>query len=109
MTKTFTARFAGVAMLALAAIPLAAAPAVAFAAPSTIQVSDLDLNSAKGVATFQKRAAAVTSDMCKPAAFTGYRVRNDLACRAAVKSEISEKLASAQQAQAVRSEIYAAR
>ena len=106
---TFTARFAGVAMIALAAIPLAAAPAAALAAPATIVVRDIDLNSDKGLATFEQRADAATRMVCKQAYTGGYRVQNDRACQAAVKAEIADKLVQAQQAQAERSTHYAAR
>jgi UrcA family protein len=106
---TFTARFAGLAMLALAAVPLAAAPAAALAAPATIVVRDLDLNSAKGLATFESRAEAATRTVCKQAYTGGYRVQNDRACKAAVKAEIADKLSGAQRAQAEQSTDYAAR
>jgi UrcA family protein len=101
--QDFTARLAGVFMLTLAAVPLAAgAASVAQAAPVAIRVADLDLKSASGQAAFAHRADRVAREICADARAGHLR---DVACEAAVKREAVEKLAQVQQARALRASL----
>jgi UrcA family protein len=102
--KDFTARFAGFAMLTLAAVPLVAATAtIANAAPAAIRIADLDLASTQGKAAFEQRTAHAARDVCR----TPVRVtlREASACQAAVKAEAHDKLAAVQN----KASAYAAR
>jgi UrcA family protein len=101
--QDFTARIAGVFMLTLAAVPLAAgAASVAQAAPVAIRVADLDLNSARGAATFAQRADTAAREMCRVEGRSA-RLR-DTSCEAVVKAEAAEKLA-ARQGQSMRASL----
>lgn len=92
--QQLTARFAGVFMLTLAAVPLAAgAASVAQAAPAAvIRVADLDLSTAQGRAAFDQRAGRAAREVC--ADLRGGHIR-DAACEAQVKREAADKLAEA--------------
>lgn len=93
--QQLTARFAGVFMLTLAAVPLAAgAASVAQAAPAVIRVADLDLTTAKGKAAFEQRADRAAREVC--ADLRSGRIR-DTACEAQVRREAADKLAEAHQ------------
>jgi UrcA family protein len=95
--QDFTARFAGVFMLTLAAVPLAAGLAsAAQAAPAVIRIADLDMRTAAGRAAFDHRAGRAAREVC--ADLRSARLR-DTACEAQVKREAAEKLAEVRQAQ----------
>jgi UrcA family protein len=95
--QQLTARFAGVFMLTLAAVPLAAgAASVAQAAPAVIRVADLDLKTAAGQAAFDHRASRAAREVC--ADLRSARLR-DKACEAQVRREAADKLAEARQTQ----------
>jgi UrcA family protein len=91
--KNYTARFAGVATLALAVLPIAALTTAAHAAPSVpyaaqrVQVSDLNLASASGKAMLAQRADKAANEFC--------RLERNLvakaACETAVRAEVTEK------------------
>lgn len=83
-----TARISGAAMLALAALPIAALPASALAATS-VKVSDLNLLTAEGMATFQARADYAARDYCDGVMSLHARAT----CREGVKRELNEKVA----------------
>lgn len=83
-----TARISAVATLALAALPAAALPASAFAAP-TVKVSDINLLTDDGMATFHQRADYAARDFC--AGVMGLSAR--AACRKGAKVELNEKVA----------------
>ena len=100
----FATRISGVAMLALAALPIAALPAQALAA-TTVKVSDINLLSPQGVATFDQRADRAARNFC--GAVYSLNARAD--CRAAVKAELAEKVAVVRAAQLERSTTFAAR
>lgn len=107
---SFASRFAGAATLALAALPIAAIATTVHAAPVTIQISDLDLNSTAGQAVFQQRAETAAAAFCKVEQHRAGLMRvADGACRAAVKVEAQEKLAVAQAAQRDSRGVYAVR
>lgn len=89
-----TARISAVAMLALAALPAAALPASALAA-STVKVSDINLLTDEGMATFQQRADYAARDFC--ADIIGLSAR--AACRQGAKAELHEKVAVIRAAQ----------
>jgi UrcA family protein len=108
MTSTVS-RIAGLATLALAALPIAALTTTAYAAPAAVKASDLNLNTAAGMATFQQRAHWVAKEFCRDAARAGSKIDASAECRAAVKAEIQDKLAAAQSAQLGRAATYAAR
>ena len=90
----FAARLAGIATLALAALPVAAISTVAHAAPA-VRVADLDLASIEGVATYHQRVAAVTRQMCADERI----LSRQQACRTGIRSEMQEKLAALQNRQ----------
>lgn len=104
----FASRIAGVATLALAALPLAAIATTADARPVTVQVSDIDLNSAQGLAAFEQRAKRAAHEFCRDARRPASPLARAASCRAAVMTELQEKLPAAQLAQ-VRGSTYAAR
>lgn len=101
----FTSQIAGLATLALAALPAAAIPASAFAAPATVKVSDLNLASAEGMATFEKRARNAAASHCSQV--RGLADRQ--ICREGVREELAEKVAAVRSAQIARQTTFAAR
>lgn len=103
--KDFTARLAGLAMLTLAAVPLAAgAASVAQAAPAAhIRVADLDLSSAQGRVAFDHRVIRAAQEVCLSSAKVTLKETSD--CQAAVKAEAHDKLAAVQ----AESRTYASR
>ena len=107
---SFASRFAGVATLALAALPMAALATAAAAAPVSIQVRDIDLNTASGQAAFHVRAEQAAEAFCKAerAPASRLRVAEDT-CKDAVKAEVAEKFALAQAAQRADRGVYASR
>ena len=106
---SFAARFAGLATLALAALPIAALATGAEAAPVAVKVGDLNLNSDAGLTAFHQRADWAAKSFCRDATRPGTRLSAARACQAAVKAEIGEKLADARSAQLGRAAAYAAR
>jgi UrcA family protein len=106
----FTSRFAGVATLALAALPLAALATTAHAAPVTVRIADLDLNSAHGQAAYEQRVERAAIDFCKAEKRPASRLRvADDSCVAAVRAEMSDKFVVAVQAQRQGQGVYATR
>ena len=85
----FAARISGVAMLALAALPIAALPAAAFAETS-VRVSDLDLSTSQGMATFRTRAQYAASSYC----YEVYSPSARAHCRIAVKADLNDRAAA---------------
>ena len=85
----FASKVSGVAMLALAALPI-----VALATPSNAQtvvkVADINLLSPQGVSEFNQRADAAGRKFCLPERTVAGRT----SCRAGVKAELNEKLAA---------------
>ena len=106
----FAARFAGAATLALAALPIAALATAAHAAPATVRIADLDLNSPHGQAAYQQRVDRAAIKFCKaqPGVATRVRAADDI-CVAAVREERSEKFVVAAQAQRAARSVYATR
>ncbi|WP_337188546.1 UrcA family protein [Phenylobacterium sp.] len=99
-----TAKISGVAMLALAALPMVAIPASALAAPA-VQVADLNVLTAEGSATFQARAERAARDFCRNEA----RLSRAADCRAAVEQELAEKFADLRLAALPQARTLAAR
>jgi UrcA family protein len=90
--STFAARYAGVATLALAVLPIAALTSGAHAAthmPAAVRVADLNLSSASDRATFQQRAQAAARKFCS----TETTLDLKAGCEAGVRTEINEKAA----------------
>jgi UrcA family protein len=97
MTKTrtdLTSQISGLAMLALAALPI-----IALATPSNAQtvvkVADINLLSPQGVSEFNQRADAAGRKYCLPERTVAGRA----SCRAGVKAELNEKLTALRTAQ----------
>ncbi len=86
---TFTARIAGVATLALAALPVAALSTAHAAdyAPAAVRVADLNLATASGKATFDARVDAAAHHFCADERKLGFKA----ACEAGVRTEMNEK------------------
>jgi len=85
---------AGVATLALAAIPLVALGTAAHAAPApaiAVRTADIDTLSASGAQVFERRADAATRRFCDRAV-SGLNLKERAACVEAVRVEISEQL-----------------
>ena len=105
MKTDFASRISGVAMLALAALPLAALPAQALAA-TTVKVSDINLLTPQGAATFEQRAERAARNYCGDV----YSLNARASCRTAVRAELAEKVAVVRAAQLERaSTSFAAR
>src|SRR3954453_18813435 len=89
----FTARIAGVATLALALLPAAALTTAAHAAthvPASVRVADLNLGTSAGRAAFEQRTDAAARRFCSTETSLGQMA----SCKAAVRSEISDKASS---------------
>ena len=90
--KNFVAQVAGIASLALAAVPaLALTTAVHAQTPTvraTVQVADLNLRGAGGQTAFHQRLERAARQAC--AAETSLNTRD--ACRAGIRAEAREKL-----------------
>jgi UrcA family protein len=84
----FAARISGVAMLALAALPIVALPASALA-ETRVRVSDINLLTPEGMATFNKRAHNAAATYCGDV----WSLNARASCRAAVKAELNDKVA----------------
>lgn len=108
MTKPrtdLTATISGLAMLALAALPIAAL-ATASHAQTVVKVADINLLSPQGVSEFNQRADAAGRRFCLPERTVAGRT----SCRAAVKAELNEKITALRTAQlAQASTTFAAR
>lgn len=90
----FTARIAGVATLALAAVPALALTTVAHAAthvPAAVRIADLNLASPDGRATFDQRVGAAARKFCSSEASLDLKA----GCAAGVRAELNEKAAGA--------------
>jgi UrcA family protein len=97
---TFTARFAGFATLALAALPVVALSTSAHAADASpqyahesVQVSDLNMASASGKAAFAQRVDAAARHFC----VTEHNLTLKSACQTGVRTEANEKATAAVQ------------
>ena len=100
----FASQISGVAMLALAALPIASLPASAFAA--TVKVADINVLSPEGVSAYNQRAEAAARDFCSNERNLSLKA----SCRAGVKVELNEKLATLRTAKLERaSQEFAAR
>ena len=88
---TFAARFAGLATLALAALPAAALTTVAHAGthvPAAVRIADLDLASTDGRAAFDQRVDAAARKFCSTEASLDLKA----GCTAGVRAEMNEKV-----------------
>lgn len=104
--SNLTNRVSGLAMLALAALPIASLPASALAAPASVKVSDINLLSPEGMATFAKRADYAARDFCRDERSLSAAAT----CRAGVKEELSEKVTALRSAKLEQaSKAFAAR
>jgi UrcA family protein len=86
--KNLTAQISGVAMLALAALPIVSLPASALAAPAVVKIADIDLLTPEGMSTFDKRAEYAARDFCRTERGLGAAAT----CRDGVKAELTEKV-----------------
>ena len=104
--KNVTNRISSLAMLALAALPIASLPASALAAPATaVQIADINLLTAEGMATFAKRADYAARDFCREERSLSVAAH----CRVAVKAELQDKVAVIRAAKLQASTTFAAR
>jgi UrcA family protein len=87
-------RISGLAMLALAALPIAAL-ATAAHAETRVHVADIDVLTAPGVAAYNQRAEAAGRAYC----IAERRLDRQAACVAGVRAELSEKLDALRTAQ----------
>lgn len=101
MTKTVArnaiASFSGIATLALAVLPALAIVSGAHAAPVSVKVGDLNLNTPAGQKAFDQRVDVAARKFCAESVTTGTRLGSPAACRSAVRAEIVAKLAKPQQ------------
>jgi UrcA family protein len=84
----FTARIAGFATLALAALPIAALSSAAHATEYRISVADLNLATAQGAAKFDARLHRATNVICG----SNRAIAERMECEAAVRAEAMDKL-----------------
>jgi UrcA family protein len=95
MTKTnFASRIAGVATLALAALPMAALSTAAHAA-ETVKVADLNLMTPEGATKLDGRIEKAAFKFCADRR----AVSEWQTCRAGVRAELTEKAETLRQAQ----------
>ncbi len=95
--KSLTKCFAGIAGLALAAMPIAALSTAAHAETAAsgygqeiVRVADLNLSAASGKAAFAQRADHATRHFCS----SEKNLELKAACQTAVRAEIDEKAAA---------------
>ena len=89
--KDFTARFAGLATLALAALPMAALTTAAHAQPaSKMVVADLNLASPAGQRAATSRIAHLSHEFCA----TERNITQKAVCEDAITREAQEKVAA---------------
>ncbi|MDB5475501.1 MAG: hypothetical protein JWP49_1012 [Phenylobacterium sp.] len=86
----FAAKIAGIATLALAALPVVALSTNAHAAPApvTVKVADLDLGSRAGLTAFDRRVQQAGARLCHDQ--QGLTAKDG--CEQAVRAEAREKL-----------------
>jgi UrcA family protein len=88
-------RIAGLATLALAALPVAALTTAAHAEPNVpVYVADLNMHSEAGVAVYHQRVNTAARQICSDQKALGLNG----ACKASVRAEAHDKLAQAQRA-----------
>jgi UrcA family protein len=88
-------RVAGLATLALAALPVAALSTAAHAAPSVpVYVGDLNMHTAAGAATYHQRVATAANRICD----SQKGLTLNQVCKASVRAEAHDRLAAAQSA-----------
>lgn len=104
--NTLTSTISGIAMMALAALPITALATGAHAAPASVKVADLNLTSQAGVAVFNQRADYAARKFCNAELSLSARAN----CRDGVRVELNEKMDAIRTAQATRtSTTFAAR
>ena len=92
---------AGLATLALAAVPALAMSTNAFAAPAKVHVADLDLSTQAGAREFDRRTDVAAGRFCNDIR----SLSANAACREGVRAEVTEKLVAMKSA----TTLYAAR
>jgi len=92
---------AGIATLALAAVPMFALGTVAYAAPVTVQVADLNLGSSEGALELDRRVNAAANSFCADERVLSVKV----SCKEAIRAEAFEKIAAIK----TQATVYAAR
>ena len=97
-TNTLTNTISSIAMLALAALPVAALATATHAAPASVKIADLNLASPGGIAVFNQRADYAARKFCNTELALSARAN----CREGVKVELTEKMAAIRTAQASR-------
>ena len=90
--NTLTARIAGLATLALAALPAAALTTAARAEPphASVRIADLNLATAAGRSAYQHRLDVAARRVCSDETTLNIQA----ACRAGVRAEVNAKLAA---------------
>jgi UrcA family protein len=84
----FASKISGVAMLALAVLPIAALSTAAHA-ETRVHVADLNLLTPEGMATFNQRADRAARNYCSDVRGLGAAA----SCRHGVKAELNDKVA----------------
>lgn len=91
MFKLSSSTLAGVATLALAAVPALALTTSAHAEPVVVKVSDLDVGSAEGARTLDQRVTTAAREFCTiPANQGGLTARAN--CMRSVRAEVQDNL-----------------
>ena len=96
--NTLTNTISGIAMLALATLPIAALATNAHAAPASVKIGDLNLATQAGIAAFNQRADFASRKFCNAELALSARAY----CRAGVVLELNEKMAVIRSVQASR-------
>ena len=92
MTK-FSATLAGVATIALAAVPILALASGAQAAPVAVKVSDIDVGSARHAHALEHRVSKAAAEYCSAATVGRITLAAHQACLKGARAEIQDKLA----------------
>lgn len=91
MTK-FSTALAGVATIALAAVPILALATGAQAAPVAVKVSDINVDSARDAHILEHRVAKAAADYCSAASAGRITLAAHHACLQGARAEIQDKL-----------------
>lgn len=95
MTK-FSSTLAGVATIALAAVPIVALATGAQAAPVAVKVSDINISSPRDAHTLDQRVATAAAEFCSNASVGRITLSARHDCLQGARAEIQEQLAQRQ-------------
>lgn len=92
----FSSTLAGVATIALAAVPIVALATGAQAAPVAVKVSDINIGSPRDAHTLDQRVSAAAAEFCSNASVGRITLSARHDCLQGARTEIQEQLAQRQ-------------